>query len=65
MEKKEVKMEKEVLIEIKHLRKKFGRKNILNDLNLTIYRNDLLGVIGKSGQGKSVFMKTAGSKKPL
>ena len=49
---------REIKISIKNLCKKFGEKVILNNINLDIYSNEILTIIGGSGSGKSVFMRT-------
>ncbi|MFA5075029.1 MAG: ATP-binding cassette domain-containing protein [Candidatus Babeliales bacterium] len=45
------------MIEIKNLKKSFGEKAIIRGLNLTIPDHDFLAIIGRSGEGKSVFLK--------
>ncbi|MGM0443347.1 MAG: ABC transporter ATP-binding protein [Fibrobacterota bacterium] len=50
-------MKDEVLLEIRHLRKHFGRKVVLRDVNFDVRRGEILCVIGQSGHGKSVIMK--------
>lgn len=47
----------EVVIEIKHLKKSFGSKDVLKDINLTVRRGENVVVLGKSGQGKSVTIQ--------
>lgn len=44
-------------IEIRGLKKSFGRKTVLRNVNLTINEGDTLVVIGRSGCGKSVMLK--------
>lgn len=46
------------LIEIKELSKKFGKKEILKNINLNIKESEIIGIIGPSGQGKTVLIKT-------
>jgi len=48
---------KEVVIDIQHLKKSFGPKNVLRDINLTVHRGENVVVLGKSGQGKSVTIQ--------
>ena len=45
------------MIEIEGLRKSFGSKQVLRDVNLTVKRGESLVVIGGSGTGKSVLLK--------
>ena len=44
-------------VEIKHLRKSFGKKKVLKDINLKLTKGENLVVLGKSGSGKSVLIK--------
>ncbi len=46
------------MISIKNLHKAFGTKIVLNNVNLTITEGEILSVIGKSGTGKSVLLKS-------
>jgi phospholipid/cholesterol/gamma-HCH transport system ATP-binding protein len=45
------------MIEIKNVKKKFGRKEVLKGVTLTINKGETLVIIGKSGCGKSVLLK--------
>lgn len=45
------------MIEIKNLCKSFGSNVILNNLNLTVKKGEIKVIIGRSGVGKSVFLK--------
>jgi phospholipid/cholesterol/gamma-HCH transport system ATP-binding protein len=47
----------EVVIEIEHLKKSFGKSEILKDINLTVKRGETIVTLGKSGTGKSVTLK--------
>jgi phospholipid/cholesterol/gamma-HCH transport system ATP-binding protein len=47
----------EVVIEIKNLKKSFGSKDVLTDINLTVSRGENVVVLGRSGQGKSVTIQ--------
>ena len=44
-------------IQVKNLTKTFQGRLILNDINLNLYKNESLAIIGKSGSGKSVLLK--------
>jgi ABC-2 type transport system ATP-binding protein len=45
------------LLEIKNLNKSFDDKEILKDINLTIERGKIIGLLGKNGQGKTTLIK--------
>ena len=45
------------LIEVKHLRKSFGKSEPLKDVNVNIERGEVVSVIGHSGCGKSTFLR--------
>lgn len=45
------------MIEIKHLRKSFGEKHVLKDVNLTIEKGKTTCILGGSGSGKSTLIK--------
>ncbi len=47
----------DTVIEIKNLKKSFGRQEVLKNLSLKLYDNENLVVLGKSGTGKSVLIK--------
>lgn len=47
----------EVVIEIKGLKKSFGDKQVLKDINLVVHRGENVVVLGRSGQGKSVTIQ--------
>lgn len=48
---------KPVQIELKNIHKAFGKKVILNGLDLTVHRGESVVIIGGSGTGKSVTLK--------
>jgi phospholipid/cholesterol/gamma-HCH transport system ATP-binding protein len=45
------------IIEAYELRKRFGRQVVLDGLSLRIMHGEILAIIGRSGTGKSVFLK--------
>jgi phospholipid/cholesterol/gamma-HCH transport system ATP-binding protein len=45
------------MIELKDLHKAFGKKVITNGLSLSVSDGELLAIIGRSGEGKSVLLK--------
>ena len=48
----------ETLIEVDGLSVQFGSQSVLKDINVSIERGQTIAVIGESGCGKTVFMKT-------
>ncbi len=45
-------------IEIKNLTKKFGKKTVLNNINLEIPYGKIFGIIGENGSGKTTLLNT-------
>jgi phospholipid/cholesterol/gamma-HCH transport system ATP-binding protein len=48
----------EAVISIRDLTVGFGDVTVLNGLSLDVYRGEILGLVGGSGSGKSVLMRT-------
>jgi len=46
------------LISIRHLVNQFGAQRVHDDLNLDITQGEVLGIVGGSGSGKSVLLRT-------
>ncbi len=51
-------MSGEAVIEVRGLRTQFGTQVIHDNLNLDVYRGEVLGIVGGSGTGKSVLLRT-------
>ncbi len=45
------------VVEVENLYKKFGDKIILSDINLTLEKGKIYGIVGRNGSGKTVLMK--------
>ncbi len=50
-------MDREAVIELRGLRTQFGQHVVHDDLELDVYRGEVLGVVGGSGTGKSVLLR--------
>lgn len=48
----------DALIKVRGLRNRFGQQVVHNGLNLDVRRGEILGVVGGSGTGKSVLMRS-------
>lgn len=46
------------MISIKNLSVSFGKKVILNDVNIEIFNGDRVAIIGRNGSGKTTFIET-------
>ncbi|MFC1534320.1 ATP-binding cassette domain-containing protein [Thermodesulfobacteriota bacterium] len=45
------------LIQLKNVSKRFGTQTVLKEVNLDINQGEIITIIGKSGEGKSVLLK--------
>ena len=50
-------MANDKLIEVKHLKKNYGSKEILKDINENVTKGQVISIIGPSGAGKSTFLR--------
>ena len=49
--------ERKPILEIKHLRKSFGKNEVLKDIDFEVYPGDITCIIGPSGCGKSTLLR--------
>lgn len=53
-------MEKEVILELQDIKKSFGKVQVLHGINLSLYKGEILGLVGENGAGKSTLMNILG-----
>ncbi|MDQ0154385.1 ABC transporter ATP-binding protein [Robertmurraya andreesenii] len=46
------------MIEVQHLYQSFGKKTVLDDVHLTIEKNEICALVGRNGAGKSTFINS-------
>lgn len=57
-------MTDETLVEMRHIEKSYGRVHALRDVNLTIRRGEIVGLLGDNGAGKSTLIKVLSGAVP-
>ena len=45
------------LLQCKNINKSYGNKKVLKNINLTIPRGKIIGLLGKNGTGKTTLIK--------
>lgn len=51
-------MNKDIILEVKNLHKRFGDNEVLRGINTTVSRGEVIAIIGPSGCGKSTFLRS-------
>ena len=45
------------MLEISHVKKHFGKQEVLKDVTLKINKGDVIVILGPSGSGKTTFLR--------
>mgnify|MGYP003459934687 FL=1 len=45
------------MIKVEHLKKSFGKKEVLKDISANVEKGKVISIIGPSGSGKSTFLR--------
>lgn len=54
-----------LLLEVKNLFKRYGKKEVLKDINFSVDKGKIVGLIGENGSGKTTLLKIiAGFSRP-
>ena len=48
----------DIILEIDHLKKSFGKNEVLKDISLTVKKGEVISIIGSSRSGKSTFLRS-------
>ena len=49
---------RKTILEVNNLNKSFGKRKIINNININICEGEIIGLIGPNGAGKTTFIKT-------
>ena len=52
-----MKNDKQVVLQIKNIRKDFGQRTVLKDVNFNVHKGEVVSIIGSSGSGKSTLLR--------
>ena len=47
----------ELILQVQHLSKSFGKHEVLRDIDFSVNRGDVTSIIGASGSGKSTLLR--------
>ncbi len=51
-------MMEDIMLDIRDLRKSFGKRQVLSGVNLRAMRGEIIGIVGENGVGKSTLLKS-------
>lgn len=46
------------MLEISHVKKHFGKQEVLKDVTLKVNKGDVIVILGPSGSGKTTFLRS-------
>lgn len=49
--------DKQVVLQIRNIRKDFGQRTVLKDVNFNVHKGEVVSIIGSSGSGKSTLLR--------
>lgn len=55
----------EELLKIEHLTKRYDENNVLEDINLTVHKGEVIVIVGPSGCGKSTLLRCINALEPI
>ena len=50
------------ILEVEHIKKKFGKTDVLKDISFSLEQGEVLSIIGSSGSGKTTLGKIVAQK---
>lgn len=56
---------KEELLKIEHLTKRYDDNSVLEDINLTVHKGEVIVIVGTSGCGKSTLLRCINALEPI
>ena len=45
------------ILEVEHIKKKFGKTDVLKDISFSLEQGEVLSIIGSSGSGKTTLLR--------
>ena len=45
------------MLELKNVKKSFGKTKVLEDINITVNEGDVIAILGPSGSGKTTLLR--------
>ena len=49
--------EQKTVLQVKNLKKKFGEREVLKNINFDVHKGEVVCIIGSSGSGKSTLLR--------